>query len=56
VQQKVIHAGVNSTSFEQARVDLRVLADLEVPVKQVQRLTRRIGAERVAERDVAVAA
>jgi hypothetical protein len=56
VQQKVIHAGVNSTSFEQAHVDLRVLAELDVPVKQVQRLTRRIGAERVAERDAAVAA
>ncbi len=56
MQHKIIHAGVNNTSFAQASVDLRVLAELDVPVKQVQRLTRRIGEERVAERDAAVAA
>jgi hypothetical protein len=35
---------------------LQRLADCAVSVKQVERLTRRIGAERVAERDSAVAA
>lgn len=54
VQQKVVYAGVNSSSFRQASDHLRVLAELEVPEKQVQRLTRRIGNERVAERNAAV--
>ncbi len=43
-------------SFEQASKDLRKLAEIEVPTKQVERVCRRIGDERVAERDEAVAA
>jgi hypothetical protein len=56
VQQKIIYAGVNSSSFRQGSDHLRVLADLEVPQKQVQRLTRQIGSERVAERNNGVQA
>ncbi len=56
VQQKVVYAGVNSSSFRQASEHLRMLAELEIPDKQVQRLTRQIGNECVAERDAAVTA
>jgi hypothetical protein len=43
-------------SFEQASKDLRKLAEVEVPTKQVERVCQRIGLERVAERDAAVTA
>jgi len=45
-----------SRSFEQASKDLAKLAEVEVPTKQVERVCQRIGNERVAERDEAVAA
>jgi hypothetical protein len=41
-------------SFELASKDLRKLAEIEVPTKQVERVTEGIGAERVAERNAAV--
>jgi hypothetical protein len=47
---------VSNSSFEQGSQDLRKLAEIEVPPKQVERVTKRIGQERVAERDEAVAA
>jgi len=56
VQQKVVHAGVNSSSYEQAARDLAALGDLELGPKRVERLTRRIGRERLDQRDAAVAA
>jgi hypothetical protein len=56
VQQKITYAGTVSRSFAEGSELLERLADLPVSVKQVERLTRRIGAERVAERDAAVAA
>jgi hypothetical protein len=43
-------------SFAEGSELLERLADLPVSTKQVERLTERIGAERVAERDAAVAA
>jgi len=43
-------------SFRQAREVLAKLADLPIPEKQVERVTERIGHERVAERQAAVAA
>jgi hypothetical protein len=52
---KIVYAGTMSRSFEQASKDLRKLAEVEVPAKQVERVTKRIGQERVAERDEAVA-
>jgi len=56
VQQKVTYAGTVSRSFAEGSELLDRLADLAVSAKQVERVTRRIGAERVAERDAAVAA
>lgn len=54
LQAKIVYAGVNSPSFQQASRNLRELADVEVSIKQVERVTERIGAERCAERDAAV--
>jgi hypothetical protein len=45
-----------SRSFAEGSELLERLADLAVSAKQVERVTRRIGAERVAERDAEVAA
>ncbi len=53
---KITYAGTASRSFAEGSTLLDKLADLPVPEKQVERVTRRIGAERVAERDAAVAA
>jgi hypothetical protein len=56
MQQKITYAGTVSRSFAEGSELLERLADLPVSAKQVERLTRRIGAERVAERDAQVAA
>lgn len=56
MQQKIVYAGVASSSFANGSELLDHLADLPVPTKQVERLTRAIGTERVAQRDEAVAA
>lgn len=53
---KIVYAGVNNSSFEQGSKDLLKLAETKVSIKQVERVCKRIGAERVAERDEAVAA
>lgn len=56
VQQKIVHAGVNSPSDQQASRDLAELSDLDVGPKPVERLVRKIGRERTDQRDAAVAA
>jgi hypothetical protein len=56
VQRKAVHAGVNSTSYQQAARDLAELSDLTITPKQIERLTKRIGQERVDRRAAAVAA
>lgn len=56
MQQKVVHAGVHSASYVQASRDLAELSELSVSPKQVERLTRRVGQERAAQRNAAVAA
>jgi hypothetical protein len=56
VQHKVVFAGVAASSFAKGSELLDHLADLPVATKQVERLTRAIGTERVAERDEEVAA
>jgi hypothetical protein len=53
---KIVYAGVNNSSFEQGSEDMSKLAEVEVPSKQVERVCKRIGGERVAERDSAVQA
>ena len=54
MQQKIVHAGVNSVSYQQASRDLAELADLRVAPKPVERMARKIGQERIDQRDVAV--
>jgi hypothetical protein len=56
VQQRITDAGTVSRSFAEGSELLARLADTVASAKQVERVTRRIGAERVAERDAAVAA
>lgn len=56
MQQKIVYAGRVATSFASAADLLSHLADLDVTPKPVERLTRAIGTERVAQRDAAVAA
>jgi hypothetical protein len=56
VLAKIIYAGSNNTSYQQAQADLDRLAELDVSDKQVRRLCKRIGDERVDERDAAVVA
>jgi hypothetical protein len=54
VQQKIVHAGVNSVSYQQASRDLAELSDLKVAPKPVERTARKIGQERTDQRDAAV--
>jgi hypothetical protein len=54
--QKITYAGTAGRSFAEASATLHHLADLAIGPKQVERVTERIGAERVAERDVQAAA
>jgi hypothetical protein len=54
--QKITYAGTACRSCAEASDTLRHLADWEVDPKQVERVTERIGGERVAERDAQTAA
>jgi hypothetical protein len=56
VQIKIVYAGRVAPSFASAAELLEHLAGLPVPAKPVERLTRAVGTERVAQRDEAVAA
>lgn len=47
----VCYAGANKASFREASIDLAKLSRLSVHEKQVERLCKRIGGERTAERD-----
>jgi hypothetical protein len=46
----IVYAGVQNTSFAAGRADLSNLARLEISEKQVERVTERIGQERVDQR------
>jgi hypothetical protein len=50
VLAQVVYAGAHAPSFARAAQDLHHLAGQVIAVKQVERLTRQVGAERVAER------
>jgi hypothetical protein len=50
VLRKIVHAGVQNTSFASGSVNLQVLAGLKIPEKQVERLTKGIGQERLEQR------
>jgi hypothetical protein len=54
VLAQIVYAGAHAPSFARAAQDLRHLAGQAIAVKQVERLTRQIGAERVAERTAAI--
>jgi hypothetical protein len=53
--EKVVYAGANAGSFRCAARDLTELAELPISIERVRRVTERIGAERVAEREGDVA-
>lgn len=54
--QKIEYAGANEGSFEQGSRALRILAELPISAKHVQRITERLGEERRRQRDAEVAA
>jgi hypothetical protein len=54
VLAQVVYAGAQAPSFARAAQDLWHLAGQRFTVKQVERLTRQVGAERVAERTAAL--
>lgn len=54
--KKIVYAGSNHPSFQRASEALQVLAEVAVPVKQVERVTEQIGTERREQRDARVAA
>jgi hypothetical protein len=54
--QKITYAGTACRSFAEASATLHHLADVTVDPKQVERVSERIGAERVAEREAQTAA
>lgn len=47
--KKIVYAGSQSASFVQATKDLDALAEVEVTAKRVERWTKRVGQQRVAE-------
>lgn len=54
--KKIVYAGSNHSSFQQGSEALQVLAEVAVPVKQVERLTEQMGKDRRDERNAMVAA
>ena len=50
----ICYAGANKASFREASLDLAKMAGVAVQEKQVERLSKRIGAERLAEREAQV--
>ncbi len=54
--RKVVYAGSQSASFAQAAKDLEALAEVKVTSKRVERWTKRVGDQRVAEVEASAAA
>ena len=55
MRKKIVRAGGNGASFQEASEDLRELAELKVPKSQVLRVTQETGDELAAARDTRVA-
>ena len=55
VLEKIEYAGANAVSFQQAEAHLKMLGDLEISDKHIQRITERLGSERQEKRDREVA-
>ncbi len=51
ILEKIEYAGANAVSFHQAEEHLKMLGDLEISDKHIQRITERLGAERQKRRD-----
>jgi hypothetical protein len=49
--KRTAYAGTMASAFDQGRRNLKELADLEISTKQVQRITERIGRERLEQRN-----
>ncbi len=56
VLRKMVYAGSHASSFQQASRDLKEEAELDISDQRIMRATKRIGQERVAERDAATQA
>lgn len=56
VLRKMVYAGSHASSFEQASADLKEEAELEISAQRIMRATKRIGQERVAQREAEVVA
>ena len=56
ILEKIEYAGANAVSFKQAATHMKVLGDLEISGKHIQRITERLGAEREKIRDEEVEA
>jgi hypothetical protein len=54
VLKKIVFAGTQHPSFAQGSAALAALAGLTIATKQVERITEKIGRERVGQRDGAV--
>jgi hypothetical protein len=52
---RIGYAGANKPSFREASRDLHKIGGIDVPEKQVERLCKRLGGERLAQRDEQVA-
>ena len=55
VMRKTVHLGTKLGSFESAQDSVAETLEVELTTKRVERLTERIGRERVAERSQAIA-
>lgn len=51
VQRKIVAASTEARSYKTASTLLEELAGLDIPAKQCERITQRIGRERIAERE-----
>jgi hypothetical protein len=49
--QKLVHAAVHNTSFEEAEREVAELAEVRVSAERIRRLTGKIGGERLSQRE-----
>jgi hypothetical protein len=54
VLKKMVYAGTNATSFKQASADLDEEAELTISDQRIMRATKRIGQERIEQRDAEI--
>jgi len=50
----MVYAGTNSSSFEQASADLQEEAELAISAQRIMRATKRIGGERIEQRETEI--